>query len=90
MTSQEDFVRPPRIASWLVNLFAAGEEVESLLGDMLEEVHSRPLGITCEECRKYLDLLGDALPQPIDVHRHGRLAWRIALPTASSARSPGT
>jgi hypothetical protein len=37
MTSQEDFVRPPRIASWLVNLFAAGEEVESLLGDMLEK-----------------------------------------------------
>jgi hypothetical protein len=37
MTSQADFVPPPHIAKWLVNLFAAGEEVESLLGDMLEE-----------------------------------------------------
>jgi len=37
MTSQENLVQPPRIANWLVNLFAAGEEAESLLGDMLEE-----------------------------------------------------
>jgi vacuolar-type H+-ATPase subunit I/STV1 len=37
MTSQADFVQPPRIANWLVNLFAAGEEAESLLGDMFEE-----------------------------------------------------
>jgi len=37
MTSQSDFARAPRIANWLVNLFAAGEEAESLLGDMLEE-----------------------------------------------------
>ena len=37
MTSQADFVQPPRIANWLVNLFAGGEEAESLVGDMLEE-----------------------------------------------------
>jgi len=37
MTSQGYFVQPPRIATWLLNLFAAGEEAESLLGDMLEE-----------------------------------------------------
>jgi hypothetical protein len=36
MTSQPDFVRPPRIATWLVNLFASPEE-ESILGDLLEE-----------------------------------------------------
>ena len=37
MTSQANFVQPPRIADWLVSLFAAGEEAESLSGDMLEE-----------------------------------------------------
>lgn len=36
MTSQPDFVRPPRIATWLVNLFASTEE-EWILGDLLEE-----------------------------------------------------
>jgi len=37
MTSQPDFVQPPRIASWLFNLFVGGGEAESILGDMLEE-----------------------------------------------------
>jgi len=37
MTSQADFVQPPRIATWLLDLFAAGEEAESILGDMFEE-----------------------------------------------------
>ncbi|HEY2498143.1 MAG TPA: permease prefix domain 2-containing transporter [Candidatus Angelobacter sp.] len=37
MRSQADFVQPPRIAHWLINLFAAGEEAESLQGDLLEE-----------------------------------------------------
>jgi hypothetical protein len=37
MTSQTDFVQPPRIATWLVNLFASPEEAESILGDLLEE-----------------------------------------------------
>lgn len=37
MTSLASFVRPPRIAVWLVDLFAASREAESLLGDMLEE-----------------------------------------------------
>ncbi len=37
MTSQSDFVQPPRIAVWLVNLFTTGEEAESILGDLLEE-----------------------------------------------------
>ena len=37
MTSPASFVHPPRIAVWLVHLFAAGVEAESLSGDMLEE-----------------------------------------------------
>jgi hypothetical protein len=37
MTSQADFAQPPRIASWLVNLFAPPEEEETILGDLLEE-----------------------------------------------------
>jgi hypothetical protein len=37
MMSPADFVRPPRIAFWLVNLFALPEEAESILGDLLEE-----------------------------------------------------
>jgi hypothetical protein len=37
MTSQADFVQPPRVAVWLVNLFAPVEEAESILGDLLEE-----------------------------------------------------
>ncbi len=36
MTSQADFVRPPRIATWLVKLFASVEG-ESILGDLIEE-----------------------------------------------------
>ena len=36
MTSPAGFVRPPRIAAWLVKLFASTEE-ESILGDLLEE-----------------------------------------------------
>ena len=36
MTSQAGFVRPPRISTWLVKLFASTEE-ESILGDLLEE-----------------------------------------------------
>jgi hypothetical protein len=37
MTSQAYFVQPPRIASWLVNLFSPAEAAESILGDLLEE-----------------------------------------------------
>jgi hypothetical protein len=37
MTSQAYFVRPPRIASWLVNLFSPAEAAESILGDLSEE-----------------------------------------------------
>ena len=37
MTSQAHFVQPPRFAIWLVNLFTAGEEAESILGDLVEE-----------------------------------------------------
>ncbi|MFZ0275910.1 MAG: permease prefix domain 2-containing transporter [Candidatus Sulfotelmatobacter sp.] len=37
MTSQADFVQPPRIAVWLVNLFTPAEAAESVLGDLLEE-----------------------------------------------------
>jgi hypothetical protein len=37
MTSTPDFVQPPRIAVWLVNLFTSGDNAESILGDLLEE-----------------------------------------------------
>jgi hypothetical protein len=37
MTFQAYFVQPPRIAIWLINLFTAAEEAESILGDLLEE-----------------------------------------------------
>jgi hypothetical protein len=37
MTSQPHFVQPPRVAVWLLNLFALGEEAESIQGDLLEE-----------------------------------------------------
>jgi hypothetical protein len=36
MSSKTSFVRPPRFASWLVNLFTLPDE-ESLVGDLLEE-----------------------------------------------------
>ncbi len=36
MTPQADFVQPPRLAAWLVNLFAPADE-ESIVGDLLEE-----------------------------------------------------
>jgi len=37
MTSQADFLQPPRPAVWLVNLFTSAEEAESIRGDLLEE-----------------------------------------------------
>jgi hypothetical protein len=37
MMSQADFVQPPRIATWLVDLFTADEQAESIQGDLLEE-----------------------------------------------------
>ncbi len=37
MTPQADFVQPPRIAVWLVNLFTPAEEAELIVGDLLEE-----------------------------------------------------
>ena len=35
--SQSTLAHPPRIASWLVQLFAPSEHAESILGDLLEE-----------------------------------------------------
>jgi hypothetical protein len=48
VTPAEDFVQPPRIAVWLLNLFTSPKEPESILGDLLEEFShlaskSRPL-----------------------------------------------
>ena len=37
MTSQSHFVQPPRLAVWLLTLFALDNEAESILGDLLEE-----------------------------------------------------
>jgi hypothetical protein len=38
MTSQPPSVHPPLIAFWLMSLFAIGEEGESILGDLHEEI----------------------------------------------------
>ena len=37
MTSQTHFIHPPRIATWLLDLFVPPQEAESILGDLLEE-----------------------------------------------------
>jgi len=37
MTSQTPFASPPRIATWLVDLFTPDEQAESIPGDLLEE-----------------------------------------------------
>jgi hypothetical protein len=37
MNSRASFIYPPRLAVWLVHLFAAGVEAESLSGDLFEE-----------------------------------------------------
>jgi hypothetical protein len=37
MTSAADFGQPPRLASWLLNLFTPPDGEESILGDLLEE-----------------------------------------------------
>jgi hypothetical protein len=37
MTSQGNFVPPPRVAVWLAKLFTPPEEAESVQGDLLEE-----------------------------------------------------
>jgi hypothetical protein len=39
MTAQTYFVQPPRIATWLLNLFTPVGEAESILGDLLEEYY---------------------------------------------------
>jgi len=37
MIPQTDLVQPPRLAVWLVTLFAPAEQAEAILGDLLEE-----------------------------------------------------
>jgi hypothetical protein len=37
MTQQPSPARPPRLAAWLVDLFASGEQAECILGDLSEE-----------------------------------------------------
>ena len=37
MTQQPSPARPPRLAAWLVDLFASREQTESILGDLSEE-----------------------------------------------------
>ena len=37
MTSVSDFVQPPRLSSWLLNLFTPPDEEETIVGDLLEE-----------------------------------------------------
>lgn len=38
MTFQSDFVQPPRIASFLLNLFTPADDEESIMGDLREEL----------------------------------------------------
>lgn len=37
MSFRSDYLQPPRIAAWLVNVFTPAEESESIVGDLLEE-----------------------------------------------------
>ena len=37
MTSQSQWIQPPRFAVWLLTLFALDDQAESILGDLLEE-----------------------------------------------------
>lgn len=37
MTSQGYFIQPPRLATWLVDLFSPYEQAEAISGDLLEE-----------------------------------------------------
>lgn len=37
MTSQSQIVQPPRLATWLLSLFALDDAAEHILGDLLEE-----------------------------------------------------
>jgi hypothetical protein len=37
MTSQSQFVQPPRLPVWFLSLFAPDDKAESILGDLLEE-----------------------------------------------------
>ncbi len=37
MTSQSQWIQPPRFAVWLLTLFALDDKAESILGDLLEE-----------------------------------------------------
>src|SRR5581483_4976353 len=37
MSSQNGFVPPPRLAGWLVDLFASAKEADSVAGDLAEE-----------------------------------------------------
>jgi hypothetical protein len=37
VTSQGYFAQPPRVAAWLLGLFASDEEAESIQGDLVEE-----------------------------------------------------
>jgi hypothetical protein len=37
MMPQESFVRPPRAAAWLVNLFTSSDQAQAITGDLLEE-----------------------------------------------------
>src|ERR1700678_2498800 len=37
MTSQSQFIQPPRFAVWLLTLFALDDQAEHILGDLLEE-----------------------------------------------------
>ncbi|PYU25301.1 MAG: hypothetical protein DMG30_05885 [Acidobacteria bacterium] len=62
MTSQADFVRPARIAIWLVKLFASAEE-ESILGDLLEEYSNLALKSGVAFARRSVVLRGP-LPPP--------------------------
>jgi hypothetical protein len=54
MTSHGLSVGPPRIVTWLVQLFASPQEVEGVLGDLMEEFSASVLDYGHKEaCRRY-------------------------------------
>jgi hypothetical protein len=52
MTRQDHF-SPPRMASWLVNLFASSNDAESILGDLMEEFSQRALNFGMRSARAW-------------------------------------
>ena len=71
MTSQSNVVQPPRLAMWLLTLFALDDAAEHILGDLLEEftrlasksgVSFRPQMVLATDVENRLPACGPWLP----------------------------